>query len=57
MNVWSIFWAQNGSLVSGYLMDAEIFEFWPNFKLWQLFKEGIWQGILVDFAMPFFKQP
>ena len=36
-------------------MGAEIFEFQPNFGLWQLFKEGNRQCILVDFAMPFFK--
>ena len=49
MNFWGIFWAQNNRLVVGYLMGAEIFEFWPNFSPWQLFKEGNRQGILADF--------
>ena len=51
MNFLGIFWAQNDRLVVGYLMGAEIFEFRPNFGLWQLVKEGNQQGILagVDF--------
>ena len=49
MNFLVIFWAQNDRLVVGYLMGAEIFEFWPYFGLWQQFKEGNRQGILADF--------
>ena len=50
MNFLCIFWAQNDRLVVGYLMGAEIFEFWPNFGLWQLFKKCYRQGILADFS-------
>ena len=49
MNFLGIFRAQNDRLVVGYLMGAEIFEFRPNFGLWQLFKEGNRQGILAYF--------
>ena len=52
MNFWGIFRAQNDRLVVGYLMGTEIFEFRPNFGLWQLFKEGNRQGILADFFKP-----
>ena len=48
MNFWGIFWAQNDYLVVGYLMAAEIFEFWPNFGLWQLFKKCNRRGIFAD---------
>ena len=57
MNFLDIFRAQNNRLVIGFLMDTEIFEFWPNLRLWQLFKEGNRQGILANFATPFFKPP
>ena len=57
MNFLGIFWAQKDRLVIGYLMGTEMFEFRPNFGLWQLFKQGNRQGILADFAMPFFKPP
>ena len=57
MNFLGILWAQNDCLVVGHLMGAEISEFWPNFGLWQLFKEGYRQGILANFAMPFFRSP
>ena len=50
MNFLGIFRAQNDCLVIGYLMGAEIFEFRPNFGLWQLFKEGNRQGILLIFS-------
>ena len=40
MNFLHIFRAQNDCLVIGYLMGAEIFEFWLNFSPWQLFIEG-----------------
>ena len=49
MKFLGIFRAQNDRLVVGYLIGAEIFEFRPNFNLWQLFKEGNRQGILADF--------
>ena len=52
MNFLGIFLAQNDSLVVGYLMGAEIFEFRPNFGLWQLFKKCNRQGILADFFKP-----
>ena len=44
-------------LTGCWLSDGQIFEFRPNLCLWQLFKEGNRQGILADFAMPFFKPP
>ena len=50
MNFLDILWAQNDHLVTGFLIDTEILEFWPNLCLWQLFKEGNRQGILADFA-------
>ena len=40
MNFLGIFRAQNDRLVVGYLIGTYIFEFWLNFGLWQLFKEG-----------------
>ena len=57
LNFLGIFKAQNDRLVIGFLMDTDIFEFWPNLCPWQLFKEGNCQGILADFATPFFKLP
>ena len=50
INFLDIFRAQNDRLVIGYLMGTEIFEFWHNLCLWQLFKKGNHQGILADFA-------
>ena len=50
MNFLDIFRAQNDRLVIGYLMGKEIFEFRPNLCLWQLFKDGNFQGLLADFA-------
>jgi len=52
MNFLGIFRAQNDRLVVGYLMGADIFEFWPNFSLWQLFKKCNRQGILANFFKP-----
>ena len=52
-----IFTTPNDHLVIGFLMDTEIFEFWPNLCPWQLFNEGNRQCILADFATPFFKLP
>ena len=57
MNFLDIFRAQNNRLVIGFLMDTEIFEFWPNLSPWKLFKEGNRQVILANFATPFFKLP
>ena len=57
MSFLDIFRAQNDCLVIGYLMGTEIFEFHPNLCTWQLFKEGTRQGILANFAAPFFKPP
>ena len=51
----SNFRAQNDSLDDGYLMDKQKFEFWPNLCPQQLFKVGNRQGIVADFATPFFK--
>ena len=44
MNFLGIFRAQNDRLIG-----AEIFEFRPNFSLWQLFKKCNQQGILAEF--------
>ena len=52
MNFLDIFRAHNDCLVIGYLMGKEIFEFWPNLCLWQLFKEGNRQGILAATFAP-----
>ena len=48
-----IFRVQNNCLGIGFLMDTEIFGFWPNLWLKQLFKEGYSQGILAGFPCPF----
>ena len=50
MNFLYIFRAQSDRLVIGYLMGKEIFEFWHNLDLWQLFKEGNRQGISANFT-------
>ena len=50
MNFLDFFRDQNYGLVVGYLMGTEIFEFWPNLCLWQLFKEANRRGILTNFA-------
>ena len=49
INFLDIFRAQNDHLVVGYLTGKEIFEFWPNLCLWQLFNEGNRQGISANF--------
>ena len=50
MNFLDTFRAQNDRLVVGYLIGKEIFEFRPNLRPWQLFKEGNCEGILADFT-------
>ena len=57
MEFLNIFSAHHDCLVVGLLMGTEISEFGPNLCLWQLFKEGDCQGILVDLASPFFQTP
>ena len=49
-----VIWYQN---LEELFLNAHKFECWTNLCLWQLLKEGNHQGILANFAPPFFKPP